>query len=181
MTYLRMNSQVFLVLFMIAAQSFSSTLADQNSPEKSNRTEMLNYVPDALRVDRLWQQRQERIAREHATLFVGEKPAVIQRGYYKHGRYVQCNLDMQGALASLVAGGGFRFLYSVATCGTEYKKFKQAAFTPGVAKSFLFWVPAVMAYQFIVHGKDHEAFVQKMNEQAGLYNPHNQFAQIKEE
>jgi len=177
---------VFLMTFLCVVNAPSIILADANEPG----SRLIDYVPECMRADRQlsdwWQKRQEKIARENAILYVGEKPQAIQVGHYQHGRYVQFTLDMRAFCAGMLAGSCFRGLYSVATCGTEYKKFKQAAFTPGVAKSLLFWVPAVAAYQFsvLVNLKKYEdlARAQGDNSHHGLdrtheYNPHNQFGQ----
>lgn len=179
MNYSRASQIIMAIIFFATFYIPSKMFALGDSPENLYGKSMLSSLPDCVRPDKWWHDRQARIARENATLYVGEKPNFMKLGYYERGRYVQCNLDMQGASTAMLAGGCFRFLYSVATCGTEYKKFKQAAFTPGVAKSFLFWVPAIVAYQFVVNAKDHEAFVQKMHDRNDRYNPHNQFGQEK--
>ncbi|MBM17892.1 MAG: hypothetical protein CL947_02380 [Epsilonproteobacteria bacterium] len=84
------------------------------------------------------------------------KPPFYKTGSYELGGYMQFNVDTKGFGGAVVAGATFRTLFSIALCGNKLESFKKAVFQPGVAKSLLFWLPAVGTYHFIVNAKTHE-------------------------
>lgn len=169
MNYRRVVQFRFLTIVILTVSSMAFFAAESNTDNSGADMNSIDmYTPDCLRFDKKlsswWQERQERIEQENKKKYVGEKPDTFKTGYYKHGDYIQFTFDQRGLFAGLSAGALFRFFYSLAVSGADYKTFKKAAIVPGIAKSFLFWIPCQAAYHIIVKGKDHEAFLSKVKD-----------------
>lgn len=77
-----------------------------------------------------------------------EKPLFFQQGQYRDGEYFQFTVDKPAFVWGSAAGVAMRTLASLAQCGTRFENFKSSVLRPGVIKSMLFWVPAVVGYRY---------------------------------
>lgn len=101
------------------------------------------------RAQSYWKSDQE----EDAKLYKGEKPRLITSGYYEHGCYINFSVDRTAFGWAMVAGTAVRMGVAISNTGTKYETFRTAILRPGIAKSALFWGPALVAYNWVMNRK----------------------------